>query len=344
MKHVQKLALSIAAIGAAIGVSFGANAETLNWASFKSAASDEALVVAAKWWADELEKRTDGEYKVRFHWSGSLAGIREIPDAVGSGIADIGAVATPYFVDQLYINNVQAFYLPQPHSAAEIIDLSQSWLDRFPQFSEEYERANLKIIGLRPFANYGLLCVKPIRSIEEFKGTRIRGFGRAMPALIKALGAVPVTMGTTDAYEALERGILDCTPTDPSLAVGYKFTEVAKYYLQVPIGATWGQHLVMNKSKFDGLPKEIQDIVIQLGVEHDKMLSDLIGEGEKSIIDSWKAGSDIEVISFSEDAFDPIVESNDAILELRRSWVEEATKRGVPGQQIADELTGKTKP
>lgn len=344
MNRFRCLASSVAAIALTVGMSMSAGAETLNWASFKSEASKESMVIAAKWWAEELEKRTNGEYKVRFHWNGSLASISEVPEAVESGIADIGSAVTPYFVDKFFLNNVLTFFLPQPHSSGGVIKLMNEWYENYPQFEQEYLKYNLKVIGLRPLGNYGILCSVPIRTADDFKGKRIRSFGRALPALIKALGGVPVTLKTTDTYEGLERGIIDCTPTDPSLAVGYKWSEVAKYFLLVPMGSTWGQHIVMNKTKFESLPKNIQDTILQLGVDHSKMYNDLLESAEKEVIDGWKADSAMEVIALPDDIFDAAVRTDPEIATVRKAWIDGANAKGVPAQKIADQLTRPSKP
>src|SRR3546814_17513278 len=92
------------------------------------------------------------------------------------------------------------------------------WYQKYPQFSEQMAKYHMKTVGLRPLESYGMICTTPIRGMEDFKGKRIRAYGFALPALIETLGAVPVSMGTPEPYEALERGILDFSQVGPTLA------------------------------------------------------------------------------------------------------------------------------
>ena len=113
-----------------------------------------------------------------------------------------------------------------------------------------------------------MICTKPIKSIADFKGKRIRTYGFAYPALVQALGGTPVSMSSSDGYEALQRGILDCSPIGPSLAHGWKYDEVAKYYIDVPIGASFGHMIAMNLKSYNALDAQTKSIIDGLGREY----------------------------------------------------------------------------
>ena len=49
---------------------------------------------------------------------------------------------------------------------------------------------------------------KPVRTLEDLKGLKIRGTGR-IGDIVKALGATPMPLEIVDMYEALRRGVLD---------------------------------------------------------------------------------------------------------------------------------------
>ena len=72
--------------------------------------------------------------------------------------------------------------------------MMEYWYRTYPQFEQELAKYNLKTIGFRPLEDYGIICTKPIHSIEDFKGKRIRTYGFAYPAFVQALGATPVSM------------------------------------------------------------------------------------------------------------------------------------------------------
>src|SRR3546814_19224779 len=77
--------------------------------------------------------------------------------------------STPYFPDQLLVNNAISFFMPQPHSSLEIGKLMDQWYQKYPQFSEEMAKYHMKTVGLRPLKSYGMICTTPIRGMEDFK-------------------------------------------------------------------------------------------------------------------------------------------------------------------------------
>ena len=314
-----------------------ASAETLNWVTYKPQGAGDPQAITTQWFADELKRRTDGEHDIRIHWGGSVAGINEIPNALENGVGDIGDVVTPYFPDQMPINNAISFFWPQPNSPIELGMLMHLWHDLYPEFSEELARYNLKVVGMRPLEAYGMICTKPVRTIEDFKGLRIRSYGFALPAIIQALGAVPVSMGTPDTYEALSRGILDCSPVGPTLGRGWKFDEVAKYYIDVPLGASWGHLITMNLEKFNSLPEEVQTELESIGREYLVRYTVEMQKQEDEIRREWREG-DVEVIQFPAEEFLKTVMDAPAVQQVRQEWIDKAKSAGLEPDDIVSAL------
>jgi TRAP-type C4-dicarboxylate transport system substrate-binding protein len=284
-----------------------AGAETLNWLTYKPQGASDPQAATTQWFADELARRTDGEYEIRIHWGGSMAGINEILNALRDGVGDIGDVVTPYFPDQLPVNNAISFFWPQPMSSVELGLYMQYWHETFPQFSEELAKYNIKMVGLRPLESYGMICTSPIKSLADFKGKRIRSYGFALPALLEELGAVPVSMGTPEAYEALERGIIDCSPVGPTLAHGWRYDEVAKYFIDIPLGASWGHLIAMNLNSFNSLPEPIQAEIESIGREYLVRYTTLMLQDEQRVLNEWREEGTVEVIDFPRDEFIALV-------------------------------------
>jgi TRAP-type C4-dicarboxylate transport system substrate-binding protein len=284
--------------------------------------------VTTQWFADELERRTNGDYKIRIHWGGSLAGPNEIPTAIENGTGDIGDVITPYFPDLLPINNAISFHVPQPLSTVEVGLYMTYWHEIHPEFAAELAKYNMIAVGMRPLESYGILCTKPVRSVEEFKGLRLRSYGFAIPAVVEALGAVPVAMSTNDTYEGLSRGIIDCSPIGPTLARGWKFDEVAKYYVDVPLGASWGHLITMNKAKFDSLPENIQYEIRSIGREYLVRYTTEMLKQDEEIRAAWKGDLGVEVIPFDGAAFTRMVLASPAVKKVREQWAEKVKATG----------------
>lgn len=320
----------------------GALAEGVTFATWQPEASESLHATSLHWFIEEVNKRTNGEHEVDMYWGGSIASITEIPNAVENGVADMGDLVVPYFPDQFPLNNAISFFWPQPNSPRELGDMMAGYHEQYPEFGEELARYNLKLIGLRPLGHYGITCREPVESLEDFEGRRIRAYGLALPAAIEALGAVPVSMSTPETYEALERGVLDCTPIEPILSRAWHYDDVAPYFVDVPLGASWGQFIVINQESFDALPEDFQKVLVEVGEEYLIHFTDEQVERTAEVRALWQEEDNkYEIIEIDDDKFLEITENDPGVKAVRDQWVERAEEAGIPGGKIADQLTFK---
>ena len=92
------------------------NAKELKYITFKPQAANDAHSITLQWFVDQFNKRVAGKYTMKVYWGGSVAKVREIPDALETGIGDIGDVVAPYFQDKFPLNGVVTFFEQQPLS------------------------------------------------------------------------------------------------------------------------------------------------------------------------------------------------------------------------------------
>ena len=101
---------------------------------------------------------------------------------------------------------------------------------------------------------------KPIRTLEELKGMKIRGTGR-IGGLVKALGATPMPMEMVDLYESLRRNVIDGNLGPMEQLKGFKIGEFIKYTTASwKVGVSYTFYIVMNRSKWNALPADIKKI------------------------------------------------------------------------------------
>jgi TRAP-type C4-dicarboxylate transport system substrate-binding protein len=116
-------------------------------------------------------------------------------------------------------------------------------------------------MGMRDFISKK----RPIVKAEDMRGLKYR----TMPSpvkrkMVEAWGAQPVFTDLGEVYSALETGGIDIMDSATSSAAQMKFHEVTRY-LSVAQCAFVAGPMVMNKKKFDGLPVDIQKIVMECG-------------------------------------------------------------------------------
>jgi TRAP-type C4-dicarboxylate transport system substrate-binding protein len=337
VKVVRNLVLALAA---SVYMGGSAGAETLKWGEHLPECCS-MYAEAAKWLAKEVDKRSDGALKFDINWGGVLATVGEIPTAVENGVIDKGNLVTPYFPDQFVINNAIPFFWPQPKSQQELGELMLKWHEQIPAFGEELAKYKLKLITVRPLPPYGFICTKPIRTMDDFKGKRIRSYGVALPAMLEAVGAVSVGMADVEAYEAMSNNVLDCSAADIALVDAFKLGEVAHYFVDVPMGASWGHIIVMNLDKYNALPDDQKKLLEELKYEHLNEMLRLFRAKEEELKAKWKADGSIEVIHFPADEFLKATLENPGVQAVRDSWKGRAIAAGMPeadAQRVVDEI------
>jgi TRAP-type C4-dicarboxylate transport system substrate-binding protein len=102
---------------------------------------------------------------------------------------------------------------------------------------------------------------KPIRTLEDLKGLRIRTPSAAQSAQLEALGATPVDMPANQIYNNLDRGVIDASMIPMSAALDFKLIEVVKYFtINAPLGRS--PFLVaMNRSRYEKLPANLRKVI-----------------------------------------------------------------------------------
>lgn len=92
---------------------------------------------------------------------------------------------------------------------------------------------------------------------EKFKGVKIRGLNKLFDAGLSAMGAVAVSMPGSEAYQALQTGVVDAGVTGVQAAYSRKYYEVQKYGAASAIFLVF-DNMVVNPAWWDGLPADVQ--------------------------------------------------------------------------------------
>jgi TRAP-type C4-dicarboxylate transport system substrate-binding protein len=125
------------------------------------------------------------------------------------------------------------------------------------ELGKKMEPHGLKVIV---FADGGSLAVlnskRPVRTPDDMKGLKLRVMQDPMQVdMIKAMGAIPVPMGTPEVYSAIQQGQIDGNATSVQLLWALKNHEVAKNLAVTNHGRAAGV-VVMNLKKWSSLSAE----------------------------------------------------------------------------------------
>jgi len=302
-----------------------ANPIELNYAFYGPSVGGEADTI--KWWAKEVNIRTGGAVTIKVHWGGSLARVMEMLEAVKTGTADIGdSVWTPYFPERFRLMGIGDFpvaFLSKP-LAMWLSNMQVS--KEFPEYEKELKAVNMKRLTYYGDGNINLISRKPIRKLKDFKGLKVRCSGKLHPRLLKAVGAVPIFIPSAEAFDGLQKGVIDATTCTVGWALDYKYIETpAKYFTKIGLGGDPSSGAMMNLDVWNGLPQSVKEVFMRLRdeypVHHEEGLyHETTGEGFERM---KKAG--VEIIDFPK-ADKEIWKSKPVVNQLGKDWIKVVAK------------------
>ena len=282
-------------------------------------------------WAEEVKAKSNGALTIRIFPAMQLGGTPPgLIDQIRNNIANLGWSVAGYNAAQF----PRTMMLELPG-----LTESPNHLTRMAYaLQDPYLQPDFKDVQPLVFwSNDSLVLMtrdKPIRTLEDMKGMKIRVASAGQTELIKALGGVAVSMPVTQMYTALERGVVDGVMLGASGIFDFKLDEVARYFTtNVPLGRS-PFYIAMNRKTYEDLTPEEKKIIDETTGEKLGMKAGMAYEkhGEKAIEQLRKSGKH-EVIVLSD-------EENQrwrkAVTPLVEGWVETATKAGLPAREMLD--------
>jgi TRAP-type C4-dicarboxylate transport system substrate-binding protein len=211
------------------------------------------------------------KHKVEFieGYGGSMVKVADTLEGVQSGIIDVGGYCFCFEPSNLPLH---AFQVMLPFGTMDpviSVKLGRAVYDKVPFMSKVLEdKYNQILIGLIADNGYNLSTTFEWNTIADLKGRKLAGAGLNLKWLEYA-GAVPVQSSLPEAYTSLQTGVYNGWIMFPSGVVNFKLNEVAKYYTEIGFGAITWHGLTINKARWAKLPKEVQDIMLEVGREYE---------------------------------------------------------------------------
>lgn len=201
-------------------------------------------------------------------YGGTVAKPNETLSAVETGLLDIGITCVCFELSRMPLNNFPYWVPFGPASAEVAIRAARKVYDEHPQLTETLKKHNQLLLGLGGFDNYHLGSTFEWEKLSDLKGRKIGAAGPNLPWL-QGSGAVGVSTTLPEAYNALSSGIFQGLLMFPSSYNGFKFYEPAPHYKQISLGAVAVMVMSMNTRSFNRLPKDVQQILTDLGREYE---------------------------------------------------------------------------
>lgn len=280
---VSALALLAVTLGSAIDTLSAASSpeqKPIIWRMAHYQPEQRVLSQGLKWWSSELEKRTNGKIQIKHHFNEELARAKEILPMVAAGGVEIGTAPISYHPAEFPLMQLMDGY---PYrDLDELFWLAPRVVEQVPALQAEWKKNNVVPISYASLAPYGMISIKPVKKLDDLKGLRVRVFGSIVPVKMAKLGMVPLTLPSSEIYEAMAKGSVECSySTLDQHRIG--LFEVAKTHLKGDFHpALYAAQPVMNLKLFNSLAPELRKIIMDLQVDHLKTIKKMILDGDEA--------------------------------------------------------------
>jgi len=280
-------------------------------------------------WADEIGKRTDGRVNITVYPGGSLTKAPQCYEGVVAGVSDIGQSAFAYNKGRFPLIEGIDLPLGYPDGAAATRIANAVVM----QFNPE-EVQDTQIMYVHAHGPGILASKKPVKVLADLKGLKVRATGFSAK-VVACMGGSPIGMPQGEAYEALQKGVVDATMCPIETLKGWKQAEVINYVTDSQcIGYTTAFFVTMNKAKWAALPADIQKIITDVNhewvVKHGKAWLDADFEGREYVKSLNK-----EIFPLSDEEQALWVKT---VAPLVDEYVERAKEKNVPGDEFSKAL------
>jgi len=212
--------------------------------------------------ASDVEKATDGKLKITVHSNASLFKAPEIKRAVQGGQAQIGEILISGYSNEDPLFGVDSV----PFLATSYADADKLWKASKKALDDRFAKQGLMILYAVPWPPQGIYSSKPLSSVADMKGLKMRTYNPYTSRIAELAGAQPVTIQAAELAQAFATGAVNANITSGATGYDTKAWEVVKNYYDTQ--AWLPKNVVfVNKAAFDALDKATQAAVIKAAAD-----------------------------------------------------------------------------
>ena len=233
-----------------------------------SVAQNSHQGVAIDTFAREVEKRTNGRYKIQPFYSASLGSEREAIEAVQLGTQELTFTSTgpvPNFVPEARILDIPFLFRDKAH-ARSVLDgpIGQEMLKPFE--AKGFKALAWAENGVRHMTN----SKRAVNTPDDLKGLKMRTMENPVHvAAYKGFGIITTPMAFAEVFTALQQGTVDGQENPLSVIMASKFDQVQKHLSLT--GHVYSPAIfLMNKAMFDKLAPADQQAFLAAAAEGTK--------------------------------------------------------------------------
>ena len=253
--------------------------------------------------ADEVTKRSEGRLTIQFYPSKQLFGIREVMGAVSSGAVELGGVVGVVSFTPINKNFNVASYPGLFSSYEQQRSFFQESDAGRAVWGDLTQKSNSKLIMYNPVGPVMTFSsARALTGIDTMKGLKARALLKSERPMWDAYEANTVSLPTGEVYTALQTGMIDTINSPPGSIEAYSWWEYLAF-AQKPYQYFADAYIMANQDWFNSLPKDLQDIVMEVGAEVGTLATNtILNAGESTLTKFVERGGVVTTLSGEEKA------------------------------------------
>ncbi|NYT76028.1 TRAP transporter substrate-binding protein DctP [Alcaligenaceae bacterium] len=286
---------------------------------------------ATKYWMEEVTKATNGEVTFEYYPAEQLGKAKDMLALTQSGVADVGYVVPSYISDKMPLSSVAEL----PGSFADACSATLAYL-KLAQgdgilAQKEFAPNGVRLMFALVVPPYQAFSAKkPLESISDLKGLKIRTAGAAMEATVRSFGGVPVRMAAPELYESLSRGTLDGMLFPYASMISYDLPVITKYGTTGENFGSAALTYIISEARWKKLSPDVQKAMAEAGVKATQRACRMTDEETESNIEKLRSKG-VKLVTFSGDDRQAIDKSR---ADVSKQWAKALDERGKPGTEV----------
>lgn len=210
--------------------------------------------------AQDVESTTGGALKIEVQSAGTATPLQmeQIPTAVQDGQLQAGEVILTALVKDIPIAGADSV----PFVVHSYEDARRLWQHQRPLIEQHFARRGLQVLYAVPWPPQGLYSTRPVSSIHDLRGMRMRTYNATTVRIAQLTGAEAVNVPMAQVSDALASGSVDAMITSAVTGVENRVWGRLKFYYEIK--AWFPKNIVMaSKAALDALAPHERGAVLE---------------------------------------------------------------------------------
>jgi len=281
--------------------------------------------------AELVSEKTDGGFTLNISYGG-LSKNRENLDGISIGAFEMAQFCAGYHRDKNRVITVLELPFLGVSDLEEEVAVSAAVYNH-PAAIEEMAQWNAKLLMTSPMPQYNLVGTgEPRDTLADFDGMRVRATG-GLGQAFEAVGGVPTSVTATEAYQAMQSGVVDTVAFAQHAHLSFGTINQADWWTANLNPGTVNCPVVVNVDAYESLSdahraaldSSVDEALAHYLANYGKLLEQwdsVLAEKNVTAVEI----DDAVIAEFRAKAADPI----------RDAWISDMEAQGLPGQDLYD--------